>query len=273
MSSFNTEKVFEIVRSNPIIPTADADQLGDMVRVATLVPGPATREQAQAICRYFGSSDKFPVEHAKEYFWELVREIRQHVFLEMQLWTGEEWRVDWSREDGAFCLWYRHRDQRRDATRDLAFVRNTTLRNLDGVIIGESGEHGYGVFATRAIEEGEQLARLDGQALSVDEYDRLHVTMGHYLGRLRAYFFMEWNATSEDMVLARPYRTMYSYINHSNTPNLILVPETNCIFVKCLRRIESGEECFLDYRKESLPKGYFDDRANSYLRERPLWGE
>ena len=272
MPEVRVDKVLEIAKRNRLPFHEHADQLGDLVRVETLVPGPSNQEQAKAICRYFGMSDVFPQEHGREYFWDLLQEIRQTVFRSLQLSTGEEWRVDWSREDGAFCLWYRHRDHRRDATRDLSFVRKHTLMTLKHVKIEESSEHGFGVFAIDQIKKGEVLGFLDGQLLTVDEYDLLHVNIGSYMGRLRGHFFMEWNAIDHTHLLARAYRTAYSYINHSDDPNLAIFQEdgSHRLIVKSLHCIDPNVECFLDYRKEPLPRGYFESRAANYLRPRPV---
>ncbi|WP_031571913.1 SET domain-containing protein [Acidithiobacillus thiooxidans] len=256
----------------------NGEVLSDMYRLLTLVPGPSDKHQAEAILEFFGITPEcLSGDHGRERFWELVSGIRQQVFQQMLLATGEEYRVDWSRQDQSFCLWYRHRDTRREATRDLAFVRQHTLANLSGAGIREGGIHGFGLFATEDLPPNHCLGSLDGQEIHYDTYERLHYQLGQGLGRLRTYFFMEWNAISENMLLARPFRTYYSYINHNRNPNLKLILKPTkpvCLEVYTTRFIPRDSELYLDYTEEKLPLGYFQQQTTHYLREVPLdWEE
>lgn len=253
-------------RTNP-----HGEALSDMYRLQTLVPGPSDKRQAKAILEFFGiSPESLDGDHGRERFWELMSSIRQQVFQQMFLATGEEYRVDWSRQDHAFCLWYRHRDTRREATRDLAFVRQHTLANLAGTAIQEGHIHGFGLFATEDLPSGHCLGRLDGQEIHYDVYERLHYQLGQGLGRLRTHFFMEWNAISENMLLARPFRTYYSYINHSRDPNLKLILKATKpihLEIHTTRYIPQGSELYLDYTEEKLPLSYFQQQTGHYLEE------
>ncbi|EGQ63713.1 hypothetical protein GGI1_21152 [Acidithiobacillus sp. GGI-221] len=194
------------------------------------------------------------------------------VYEEMLALTGEEYRVDWSRQDSAFCLWYRDRDHSRDATRDLLFVRTNTKALFCGAEIRNSPVHGFGLFASRKWSAGEvPCDRMDGQILSHDEYEQLQMRMAPALGRMRNFFFMEWNALPGNMLLARPFRTSYSYINHSPEPNLKvafdgLAPcKGASLSLVVLRDIQPDEEFTLDYRLEPLPRGYFETPYSGYL--------
>lgn len=264
------DDLLERIKTPPL--SEPEEILGDMERYRTLVPGPSNRQQAEAICQYFDCPYGFPQEHGREFFWDTLADIRATVCHQLHLRTGEEWHLDWSRADHAFCLWRRHRDSRLDATRDLSFVRSYTVALLSPVEIRESAEHGFGLYATEDITKDQDLGVLDGQRMSVLEYDRLYHTLGHSLGRLRPYFFMEWNALDENTVLARAYRTNYSYINHATDPNLLLVraPNSCMIIVRAINNIPKDFELFLDYRKEPLPKGYFEGRGAAYLHPRPI---
>ncbi|MHB1665999.1 SET domain-containing protein-lysine N-methyltransferase [Thiomonas sp.] len=242
------------------------EYLGDLLRIRTLVPARNPLKHPFEILAYFGL-DAAP-HRVGERVWEYVEDIRRQVFTEMLALTCEEYRLDWSREDGAFCLWYRHRDCRRDATRELQFVRQHTLDLFPGTEIRNSGIHGFGLFATREVEAGRRLALLDGQVIRYDTYERLRAWMAPGLGRLRTHFFMEWNALDQEHLLVRPFRTTYSFINHSDHPNLELrrtagQPELE---LAAIREIQTGEEFVLDYRQESLPRGYFETPGAAYLR-------
>lgn len=244
---------------NEAINDHDQEYLGDMLRIHTIAEKSIS---PLPILRYFGIE---PVADADRAF-DLVGEIQMQVYEEMLALTGEEYRVDWSRRDGAFCLWYRDRDVTRDATRDLLFVRTNTKALFDGAEIRNSPTHGFGLFALRKRSVGEILCEhLDGQVLSHDEYERLQVRMTPALGRVRHFFFMEWNALPDNMLLARPFRTTYSYINHAQHPNLRVSPNNGGLSLVVLRDIEPDEEFTLDYRLEPLPRGYFDTPSSGYL--------
>lgn len=240
-----------------------AEILGDLLCIQTLVPRVNVLSHPFEILEWFG----IPADPRKigERVWEVVEDIRMQVFQEMLALTGEEYRLDWSRRDGSFCLWYRDRNHQRDATRELHFVRSNTIPIIPETEIRESRVHGFGLFATADIQRAFIIAELDGQVMDFDAYERLRSRLGFGLGRLRSHFFMEWNALSEDRILARPLRTTYSYINHSDHPNIEAMIENDHVRLRTLRDLEAGEELLLDYRKESLPRGYFDQPGSAYL--------
>ena len=70
---------------------------------------------------------------------------------------------------------------------------------------------------------------------------------------------MEWNAIEKDLLLVRPYRTKYSFINHNRTPNLII--KYNPLRIESFKNILKDEELTLDYRKEPLPDEYIQNKG------------
>ena len=165
------------------------------------------------------------------------------------------------------CLWYRDRDHRRDATRDLLFVRANTKVLSAGAEIRNSPVHGFGLFAVKNwCINNVFVENLGGQVLSHDEYELLQARLAPGLGRMRRFFFMEWNALPGDRLLARPFRTQYSYINHSTETNVRIEP-LSCggLSLVISRDIEPEGEFFLDYRLEPLPRGYFESPYSGYL--------
>ncbi len=271
MLPFDSAKLFLplATRAALTVRAQQTETLADLYRICTLVPGPSDRRQAEAILSLFGLDPSLlQGDHGMERFWEIITDIRQQVSEQMLLATGEEYKVDWSRADKAFCLWYRHRDTRREAVRDLAFVHRHTLRNLHSSEIRESSVHGFGLFSTADIPEATILGILDGQLIDFDAYEQLHHHLGLGLGRLRTFFFMEWNAVSAQVLLARPFRTYYSYINHSISPNLEIKSasyDSSKLLIRTLRAIPKDTELFLDYRKEALPLSYFQQQSSRYL--------
>lgn len=124
------------------------------------------------------------------------------------------------------------------------------INNLKYTIIQPSKIHGNGLFAVNSIPSGTELGELDGQVIPESLHNKLGLTL-------------EWNAIQENVLLVRPYRTKYSYINHSRTPNLKLVGYP--LKVVTLTTISEGEELTLDYRKEKLSEEYIDKKGKYYL--------
>lgn len=124
------------------------------------------------------------------------------------------------------------------------------IDNLKCTVIKPSNIHGNGLFATEAITLGAELGELDGQVIPESLHSKLRLTL-------------EWNAIDDNVLLVRPYRTKYSYINHSRTPNLKLAGSP--LKVIALRSISEGEELTLDYRKEKLSTEYLHKKGIFYL--------
>jgi len=77
--------------------------------------------------------------------------------------------------------------------------------------------------------------------------------------------FNEWNALTPDVLLVRPLRTKYSFINHSRVPNCKIVNVANRLQVRTMADIPCSEELTLDYRLEPLPPEYESGPGAKYL--------
>jgi SET domain-containing protein len=125
-----------------------------------------------------------------------------------------------------------------------------TIDNLKFAYISKSKVHGQGLFSSQAIAKGEVLGYLDGQIIDWELNNKYHLTL-------------EWNSLENNKLLVRPYRTKYSYINHSRTPNLKLFQAP--LRVVSIKNISKNEELFLDYREEPLPEEYIEKKGKYYL--------
>lgn len=156
------------------------------------------------------------------------------------------------------------------ATKNLHFVKNNVIKNIPKGFIKESSIHGFGLFASQKIRQGEQLAILDGQTIPYAKYLELsnYFTNTEAINGLENYFFMEWNMLEDELVLSRAYRTQYSYINHSkfnaNVKVVKLKNENLCALV-CTKEIRPTEEILIDYTKEPLPLSYLASEEKSFL--------
>lgn len=241
------------------------EYLGDMLRIRTIVPLGDKRTHAGSILNFFNiqlDACRYGTDT-----WKAVRDLRMWVFSEMLALTGDEYRLDWSRTDGAFCLFFRERDSSLDATRDIDFVTSNTLRVIGLSRIDNSYIHGFGLFSTADIFADETLGILDGQMVALADYDLIRHNLSGSIGNLRNQFFMEWNAMPDGSLLTRSLRTNYSYINHSPNPNLALIHDARHVVVVAARDIRADEELLLDYRRENIPEQCFTMTGSGYLRE------
>jgi uncharacterized protein len=147
---------------------------------------------------------------------------------------------------------------------ELSFVEKNVVDNIKNTSVGVSAIHGIGLFADSEILSGTSLGVLDGQKILWHQYNALRNLTKQDLGIYSAYFFMEWNVLDSETLLVRPFRTKYSYINHSRTPNLQLTKVLPLTIVT-LRDIKYGDELTLDYRFEPLPDHYLDSHGKTYL--------
>lgn len=141
---------------------------------------------------------------------------------------------------------------------------NYLTKIVDNIPLGTiapSPIHGYGLFAVVDIPKGTILCKLDGQIISWEKYEEIVAFFAPKVSDLKDYFFMEWNAISEDMLLVRPFRTKYSFINHSRTPNLKILRET--MTVVAIQNIKAGQELLLDYRDEPLNEKYINEHGKT----------
>lgn len=131
--------------------------------------------------------------------------------------------------------------------------------NIPRTLIGRSALHGFGLFATEAIPAGTILCILDGQIIMWDSYNKTlaQSPFGSYSGPL----FLEWNALDTETLLVRPFRTKYSYINHSRCPNTVLRRFPLALIAAL--DLKRGDELTIDYRCEPLSESYL--RSAAYL--------
>lgn len=105
------------------------------------------------------------------------------------------------------------------------------------------------------IPTGAILAVLDGQFIPLVKQ--------HIVSTDICAAHCEWNAVSEDMLLVRAFRTKYSFINHSDNPNLRL--EYNPLRIVVFRDLNRGDELTLDYNKEPLPEQYLNLHGRHFI--------
>lgn len=125
------------------------------------------------------------------------------------------------------------------------------LRTIADAGLRRSAIHGRGLFSTRQRAAGELVVTLDGQRVRLDDLPE-------------ALFALEWNAISPEVLLVRPLRTSYGYVNHATEPNLAIAADG--VTVSTVRSIAAGEELTLDYTAQPLPSRYLDAPEGAYLR-------
>lgn len=136
------------------------------------------------------------------------------------------------------------------------------IDNFPNTFIAPSHVHGYGLFAKTPLLKGSILGFLDGQIMAWDLYDKL-IEERNLSSILKEAFFMEWNCIAPDKLLVRPFRTKYSFINHSRFPNAQI--EHFPLRVVALQDIDEGEELLIDYRREPLPEQYLQGHGKTFL--------
>lgn len=127
------------------------------------------------------------------------------------------------------------------------------LDNIAHTRIAASPIHGLGLFCVDPIPAGSLLALLDGQVVPWSTYTTTPLCD-------------EWNALPGERLLVRPYRTRYSFINHSRTPNAAVTPlPTGQVRLETVRDVNAGDEITLDYRREPLPAEYVANHGRTFL--------
>jgi hypothetical protein len=126
------------------------------------------------------------------------------------------------------------------------------LQTIADVRRARSAIAGYGMFAMRARTRGEVLCVLDGQYIDCEAYPELM----HAL---------EWNAVSARVLLVRPVRTSYGYINHAADPNVAI--DTDGRTLRATRDIALGEELTIDYLAPPIPQAYLDSAEGQLLQQ------
>lgn len=136
------------------------------------------------------------------------------------------------------------------STLDLDFLRQSTIPSISGALIKPSPIHGFGLFAEQLFRAREMLCRLDGQLLEISEYLAITTSYNENKGddKLKN-LLIECNKIN-GRILARAYRTHYSFINHSTEPNADLTKkEGGPLVLRALKDIQEGEEILIDYRQ------------------------
>lgn len=112
------------------------------------------------------------------------------------------------------------------------------IKNIEKSVVLKSPIHGFGLFATEDIESGEILCFLDGQ--TVDKWDFIKLLES---GEIAKEHFIEKSPIG-DVMVCRPFRTSYGFINHSETPNMCSFYEdySGRFVVKACKDIKQGEE-------------------------------
>ena len=131
------------------------------------------------------------------------------------------------------------------------------IDNIPSAVVLPSKLNGYGLFIRQA-KKNEVLCVLDGQLMDYAEFDRLT--------KLRRDLpYIEWNAVSKEKILVRMFRTKYSYINHSRTPNCFVeIGEDSFVYLKAKEDL-LNVELLLDYRDEPLADAYIATHGRTYL--------
>ncbi len=129
--------------------------------------------------------------------------------------------------------------------------------NIPLGVIEKSPIHGYGLFARQDIPVESVLVSLGGQIVPWSVYKTNRDMTKDAVN--------EWNALTMDMLLVRPRRTKYSFINHSRKPNCTIVNLGNRLHVRTITDIPPREELTLDYRLEPLPPEYVSSVCAVYL--------
>jgi uncharacterized protein len=107
---------------------------------------------------------------------------------------------------------------------------------------------GLGLFATKPIERGADIAAYRGRRISSEQADRLEARGAKYLFEINKWWTIDGS----------PRWNVARYINHSCKPNAKPVGRNGGIVIVASRRIEPGEEITYNYGRDYL-KYFFDN--------------
>lgn len=127
------------------------------------------------------------------------------------------------------------------------------ITTVPGTRVGPSPTQGRGLFTDRARAEGEVLAELDGQVVDVIEYPAVEA--------------LEWNGLTPELLLVRPIRTSYGFINHCTHPNVAI--DDDGVTMRACRPIAVGDELLIDYFATPVPDAYLSSAEAAVLRRSP----
>lgn len=117
------------------------------------------------------------------------------------------------------------------------------INNIKNTAVIESPVHGYGLFATSNIKKGSLLCELSGQIITKKQFEKI---MSSNLYPIE--LFIEKHQISDELMMITPFRTSYSFINHSvEIENLIEVYEYGRVKVYASDDIYNGAEILSKY--------------------------
>jgi hypothetical protein len=119
--------------------------------------------------------------------------------------------------------------------------------------VAPSPTQGRGLFSDLARAEGEVLAELDGQVVNVVEYPAVEA--------------LEWNGLTPELLLVRPIRTSYGFMNHSTQPNVAI--DDDGVTMRACRPLAVGDELLIDYFATPVPEAYLASAEAAVLRRSP----
>ncbi len=151
---------------------------------------------------------------------------------------------------------------------NLHSVREFTLNNIQDTKIDKSNIHGFGLFATNTIRKGSILCNLEGQIINQEVYNKISNQLKPSIVGIEKYLFMECNYINDTEILVRPFRTKYSYINHSFSPSVAI--KYFPIRIVAIVDIELGDELTINYRCEPLTNDYLARPEKQFLLQEPV---
>ena len=90
------------------------------------------------------------------------------------------------------------------------------LKTIKNTVVLESSIHNWGLWATETIPKGTLLCTLQGQIMTLKEYDDF-IKSNQYPQSC----FIEKALLDENRIIAIPFRTSYSFINHSDNEEML----------------------------------------------------
>ena len=116
------------------------------------------------------------------------------------------------------------------------------IDNIKNTEIRQSKIHGKGLFATADISKNTLLCVLEGQIISVSDYNEILSSKIY-----SDYSFVEKYKIDDEYFGAMALRTKYSFINHSDVSNVYSVVKKKKLYVFAKEKILLGEEILDTY--------------------------
>ena len=123
---------------------------------------------------------------------------------------------------------------------------------LPFLFVAQTGEMGFGIFTSENIDAGTIIETAPVIVLSKDERKLLDQTLLHD-------YIFEWGKDSRQCCMALGYVPVYNHSYRSNC-EYEMDFENEIIKIKTIRKIEEGEELFINYNGDwnSTKKIWFD---------------